>query len=182
MFRRRGLMRRIRRGLARNVPPLLQQANQSLTNGNYTEAASAFEQLARWSEARFPERTPFLYLEAGQAFLLDGQVKTGIAHLRRGLTLLATQGRFPRMHLLGHRVVGELNARGLKDEASEIASLLAANLPEQISPEQAPIPKRPFLPTHCPNCGGSLRPDEVEWLDDVTAECSYCGSPVRREG
>jgi hypothetical protein len=173
-------MRRLRRGFARNVPPLLQQANQFLTNGNYTEAASAFEQLARWSEARFPERTPFLYLEAGQASLLDGQIKTGIAHLRRGLTLLATQGRFPRMHLLGQRVLRELNARGLKEEATEIASLLAANLPQQISPEQAST-KKPILPTHCPNCGGSIRPDEVEWLDDVTAECSYCGSPMHAE-
>jgi hypothetical protein len=180
MFRRRGSMRRFRRDLARSVPPLLQQANQFLANGNYTQAANTFEQLARWSEARFPERTPFLYLEAGQASILDGQIKTGIAHFRRGLTLLATQGRFPRMHLLGQRVMRELNARGLKEEATEIAGLLAANLPQQISHEQVPI-KKPILPTHCPNCGGSLRPDEIEWLDEVTAECSYCGSPVRGE-
>jgi hypothetical protein len=174
-------MRRLRRELARDVPPLLQQANQWMANGNYTEAASAFEQLAHWSEARFPERTPFLYLEAGQASLLDGQTKTGMAHFRRGLTLLATQGRFPRMHLLGQRIIRELNARGLKAEASEIASLLSGNLPQQIPPEQTFTPKKPTLPTHCPHCGGSLRPDEVDWLDEVTAECSYCGSPVRGE-
>ena len=36
-----------------------------------------------------------------------------------------------------------------------------------------------FPSSHCPSCGASLRPDEVEWLDDVTAECAYCGSPVR---
>jgi hypothetical protein len=35
------------------------------------------------------------------------------------------------------------------------------------------------LPTHCPSCGAALRPDEIEWLDESTAECAYCGSPVR---
>jgi hypothetical protein len=24
-----------------------------------------------------------------------------------------------------------------------------------------------------------LAPDEVEWQDEVTAECAYCGSPIR---
>ena len=33
----------------------------------------------------------------------------------------------------------------------------------------------------CPSCGAAVRPDEVEWLDYVTAECAYCGSPVRGE-
>jgi hypothetical protein len=158
---------------------LLQQANQLLANGSYREAANAFEELARWSEARLPERTPFLYLEAGQASLLDGQIRTGIAHLRRGLTLFATQGRFPRMHLLGHRILRDLNARGLVEEASEISSLLAANLPEQNLPEQLSASRKPMLPAHCPHCGGALRADEIEWLDEATAECSYCGSPVR---
>jgi hypothetical protein len=152
-----------------------------LANGSYTEAANAFEELARWSEARFPERTPFFYLEAGQASLLDGQIKTGIVHLRRGLTLLATQGRFPRMHLLSHRILRDLNARGLVEEASEISSLLAANLPGQNLPEQASASRKPMLPTHCPHCGGALRAEEIEWLDEATAECSYCGSPVRGE-
>jgi len=174
-------MRRFRRIAARNVSPLLQRANQSLASGRYREAAGAFEELARWSEARFPERTPFFYLEAGQACLLDGEISIGIAHLRRGLTMLGTQGRFPRLHLLGHRVIRDLKARGLDEEAAEIASLLAANLPAQNPVEPAPASKKPTLPTHCPHCGGALRPDEIEWLDQDTAECSYCGSPVRGE-
>ncbi len=180
MFRRRGFMRPFRRGQhVANI--LLQRANQWMANGDHSQATRAFEELARRSEARFPERTPFLYLEAGHAAILDGQVEIGVAHLRRGLTLLATQGRYPRMQLLGQRAVNELNVQGLKNEAFVIASLLATNLPRQASPEQISPPKKPILPTHCPNCGGALRPDETEWLDEATAECPYCGSPVRAE-
>jgi len=164
-----------------NVLPMLQHANQLLARGDYAEATQAFEQLARGAEDRFSERAPFLYMQAGRAAILAGQVQTGVAHLRRGLTLLASQGRFPRMQMLGHRMMDELNERGLKNEATEIAGVLSANLPRHSESEQTSPAKKPILPTHCPSCGGSLRPDEVEWLDQVTAECAYCGSPVRGE-
>ncbi len=180
MFRR-GVSRSLRRMGRQNVLSMLQHANQLFISGNYAEAARAFEQLARGAEERYSERAPFLYLEAGRAAIFDEQNQAGVAHLRRGLTLLASQGRYPRMHMLGGRIVNELNARGLKNEADEIASLLHANLPKQSAPHEAAPVKKPTLPTHCPNCGGALRPDEVEWLDEVTAECAYCGSMVRGE-
>ncbi len=41
--------------------------------------------------------------------------------------------------------------------------------------------KHPVLPTHCPGCGAPIHPDDVDWIDNVTAECEYCGSPVRGE-
>ena len=164
-----------------NVLAMHQRANQLFVSGNYTEATQAFEQLAHGAEERFSERAPFLYLEAGRAAIMDGQSKTGVAHLRRGLTLLGSQGRHPRMQMLGARIVDELKGRGLIDEAAEITSLLSANLPKQNPPEQLFPAKKPILPTHCPSCGGAIRPDEIEWLDEVTAECAYCGSPVRGE-
>jgi hypothetical protein len=45
---------------------------------------------------------------------------------------------------------------------------------------QAAKPK-PRLPTVCPGCGGPLHSDELDWVDEITAECPYCGSPVRAE-
>ncbi len=180
MFRRR-MTRAIRRMGRPNVLAMLQQANQLLGSGNYAEATQAFEQLAHGAEERFSERAPFLYLEAGRAAILDGQTRTGVAHLRRGLTMLASQGRYPRMQLLGARIVEELNQKGLKGEAEEIAALLSGNMPQPEVREESTAVKKPILPTHCPNCGGAMRPDEVEWLDEATAECAYCGSPVRGE-
>jgi len=161
-----------------NVLAMLQRANQLFVDGNYSEAAQAFEQLAHGAEERFSERAPFLYLEAGRAAIFDGQREIGVAHLRRGLTLLVSQARVPRMQMLGTGIVNELNARGLKKEADEIAGLLRSNLPRGGPHAEIAPARKPTLPTHCPNCGGALRPDEIEWLDGVTAECAYCGSPL----
>jgi endogenous inhibitor of DNA gyrase (YacG/DUF329 family) len=59
---------------------------------------------------------------------------------------------------------------------------LNTKLPGNFSAPSSAIPARkPILPTHCPACGGTVRPDEVEWLDEITAECAYCGSPVRED-
>jgi hypothetical protein len=180
MFRRRGSMRPFRRRfLSPDIPPLLQRANELMAIGNYAAAATAFEQLARGSEGRFPERTPFLFLEAGRAALLAGQTKTGVAHFRRGLTLLASQGRHTRMRILGRRLVDELSDRNLTEEAAEITDLIGANQPPEGLTNPETQTRKPLLPTHCPNCGGPIRPDEVEWLDEATAECAFCGSPVR---
>ncbi|MBM3125232.1 MAG: hypothetical protein FJZ87_09175 [Chloroflexi bacterium] len=178
MFRRR-VSRAIRRMGRPNVLPMLQHANQLMLEGRHAEAMQAFEQLAHGAEERYSERAPFLYLEAGRAAMLAGQNHTGVAHFRRGLTLLASQGRHLRMQMLGGRTIRELRDHGLTKEAEEIERMLSDNIPPQRAEAELLPDKKPVLPTHCPNCGGAVRPDEVEWLDDVTAECAYCGSPVR---
>lgn len=180
MFRRRAGRPRGFQGPA--VPPLLQRAHRMMAAGEYSEASAAFHELARRAEDRFPERAPILYLEAGRASILAGQVKHGITQFRSGLTLLATQQRYQRLQNLGRRIISELQERGLNVEADEIAQLLKDNLPAETKMDTAPaLAKRGTLPTHCPSCGAAIRSNEVEWLDDVTAECDYCGSPVRSE-
>ncbi|HET7143038.1 MAG TPA: hypothetical protein VFI68_03365 [Anaerolineales bacterium] len=178
MFRRRA--QRLLRGMGRpNVPPMLQRANQMMAAGDYANAAAAYKELAQDAEDSFPQRAPFLFMEAGRAYILCGQTKIGLAQLRRGLTILASQGRIARMQAFGQRAVDELKARNLNAEAEEIVGLLRVNLPKDNPYEEPVNTKRPILPTHCPACGAAVRPDEVEWLDEVTAECDYCGSPVR---
>ena len=175
MFRRRG--QRMFRGMGDpNIPPVLQRANQLMASGDHAGAARAYSELARGAESRFPQRAPLLFMAAGRAALYSGQTQAGMEHLRHGLSLLSAQGRIPRMRAFGQRAIDELRTRDLNAEADEIAGLLNAYHPKDIPP--APT-KRPILPTHCPACGGAVHPDEVEWLDDVSAECAYCGSPVR---
>lgn len=170
---------------ALDVPPLLRTANQMLSAGNYAEAANAYEQLARAAEARGRRRAAFFYIQAGRCKILASQTADGITDLERGLGLFAMRGReFKAVHV-GQRVIGELKARGLKTEAQQITDYLKELVPGfgdgAPAPENAPGAQRPALPAHCPGCGAPLRPDEVEWLDDATAVCEYCGTPVRGE-
>ena len=182
MFRRRALIRSARRAaFVPDIPPLLQRANDLMAGGEYPAAAAAFEELARLARTRNGPRAPFLFLQAGRARLLAGQNEAGLAHFKQGLALLAARGQWPLLNRAGNRVVEELKERNMTAEAKRIEDYLKTTLPPDLPAEPAVAGRRPALPTHCPGCGGPVRPDEVEWLDEVTAECSYCGSPLRGE-
>lgn len=179
---RRIFRRHIRKTLSQNIPPILQEANFAFDKGEYGRAGELFENIARTTDARGGPRAPIFHLQAGRARVLAGQTKLGIPSLQRGLELFAQRGQLHKLHQAGTRVIAELNARGLTAEATDMdiyLKKLSPSLPAT-EPPQPPL-KRPVLPTHCPSCGAALRPDEVEWLDEVTAECAYCGSQVREE-
>ena len=177
---RRMFRRQIRKTLAQEVPPVLQEANFAFDKGEYGRAGELFERIAETAAARGGPRAPIFYLQAGRARVFAGQTALGMPSLKRGLELLSQQRLFLRLHRVRRRLINELRERGLETEAAEIEAWIKS--PETTAPEtestEAQV-KRPILPTHCPSCGAAVRPDEVEWLDEVTAECDYCGSPIR---
>ena len=159
---------------------MLQEANFAFDKGEYGGAGELFERIAQTAAARGGPRAPLFYLQAGRARILAGQISLGMPSLKRGLELLAQRKQFSRLHQAGMRVISELSDRGLINEASEIDTWLKTISQSLPAVEAAhALERRPRLPTHCPACGAAMRPDEVEWLDEVTAECAYCGSPVR---
>ena len=179
---RRMFRRQIRKTLAANVPPILQEANFAFDKGEYGRAAELFEQIAQTADGRDGPRAPLFHLMAGRARILAGQTQLGMPSLKRGLEILSQRRQIPPLQKAGSRVLTELNEQGFTNEAAEIAAWLKTILPSMPSLETKEVlTKRPILPTHCPSCGAGLRPDEVEWLDDVTAECAYCGNPVRED-
>lgn len=180
-FFRGGPLSRRRHGPPAPVPPELQHAHHLMDEGKYPEAAVAFHDLAKKAEDRFPERAPFLYIEAGHAAMLNRDGKKAVTHFRSGLTMLGSQQRHHRLRKAGRRIVAELRDHGFNAEADEVESVVRNNATIWGKAEASAPKDRPVLPTHCPSCGAAVRSDEVEWLDDVTAECDYCGSPVRAE-
>ena len=177
---RRTFRRHIRKTLAPEVPPILQEANFAFSKGEYGRAAELFERIAQGADARGGLRAPFFHVQAGRARMLAGQTKLGMPSLQRGLQLFAQRKQFGRLQNASQRAIAELNQRGLNSEAAEIEALVKTLSPTAPVTESQPLTaKRPALPTHCPHCGAGLRPDEVEWLDEVTAECAYCGSSIR---
>lgn len=160
---RRMFRRRIRRALAPEVPPILQEANFMFDKGEYGRAAELFEQIAGAAEARGGRRASVFRLQAGRARVLAGQTQIGMDHLKQGLSLFAARGRMGRVFNAGNRIISELNQRGLTKEAEEIGTYMKSILPampamvEQTAPDSKPV-----LPTHCPSCGAAVRPDEVD--------------------
>ncbi len=183
---RRGFGRPLRRAFAPDIPPLLRRANQMLSAGNYAEAASAYEQLARAAEARGGPRAPFFYIQAGRCKVMAGRPANGVEDLERGLGLFAMRGQVFKASNVGNRVIAELNQRGLKNEAQQVTDYLKELVPGVGQGggggAKPATSQRRALPSHCPGCGAPLRPDEVDWVDETTATCEYCGSPVHGEG
>ena len=183
MFRRAFRRGAVRRALQPNVPPMLRRAHELMAAGNYAAAAKAFETLARAGETRGHPKTGQMFLQAGRARLLAGQNAAGFAHLKRGLERMADHP--VQLQKAGNRVVAELDERGMSAEAREIRLWLASRFPIQSGATRVaaaiPATARPTLPTKCPECGGAVRADEADWIDEVTVECDYCGSPIRAE-
>ena len=181
MFRR-SPGRPLRGQLAGEVPPALRRANELMATGQNAEAAEIFEQFAKAAEARGGPRAPWLFLQAGRARVRAKQGPAAMALFRQSLTLFQTRGQPVQLANAGMQVMEILNRHGLKAEMVEIGAFLKTANPGGVPTASAPAPqKRPLLPTTCPGCGGPIRSDEVEWVDDMTAECPYCGSAVRAE-
>lgn len=176
---RRIFRRHIRKTLAQHVPPILQEANFAFDKGEYGRAGELFEQIAQTAAARGVPRAALFYLQAGRARILAGQTSLGMPSLSRAFHLLTRQRQPLRLNRIARRVISELHERGLNQEVAEVEGWLR-NEPLSAPALEEPA-KRPLLPTHCPSCGAAVRPDEVEWLDEVTAECAYCGSPIKEQ-
>ncbi len=162
------------------IPPLLRRANQLMSTGDFAGAAGALEQLARAAEARGGPRAPFFYVQTGRALLMAGQIAPAMDNLQRGLGLFATRGQFGKVAGFGNRLVAELNQRNYKREAGTLTDYIRTLAPN-FSVGGAGSSKHPPLPTTCRGCGAPIHPDEVEWIDEITAECAFCGTPVREK-
>jgi hypothetical protein len=181
MFRR-PFGRPMRRVMMGEGLPLLQRANDLLASGQYTAAAEAYEQLARGASRRGIPRDAQLLLQAGRCRILADHVVQGMDDLKQGLSIIAGRGNLQRLQRAGGRAVAELTERGLLPQAAEIEALLKGSLPAGVANEAVnePTAKR-LLPVACPTCGAPLRSDDVEWVDDASAECPFCGGVVRAE-
>ena len=89
--------------------------------------------------------------------------------------------------LVGVSVLAEfLVRRSPPAPAAPIPEAPAAPEPEPTAvPAAAAEPTPParrldLLPDTCPACGAKVRAGEVRWVDERSAECAYCGTPLIR--
>jgi len=162
---------------------MINQANALEAAGRHAEAAALFAEVADGAAQRgMPDRAGNLSLQASRCLLNGGDTAGAVARARTGLNGLAQAGRERRAAMSLHMAADALRARGHAAEAAalekEFASLAQLTAGETDAAEPVAHGR---LPTKCSQCGGPLRPDDVGWIDDATAECPYCGSGVRAE-
>jgi hypothetical protein len=156
-----------------------------MEQGNHAEAAVIFANLAKRAlDRNVLKHGIMMLLQAGNAYVLAGEVEKGMAEVRRGLELIAEHERWEALYRAGQRAVTTLNESGNKDEAQELQAWLDKQLAgheDAIREAKARMSKKVDLPAKCPYCGASVRPDEVNWYDDGSVECAYCGSTVQAD-
>jgi len=74
-----------------------------------------------------------------------------------------------------------LRAKGMAAAAGVLEGEFGPSLGASAQRMTTGSPPAARLPGKCPQCGGPLRSDEVDWIDAQSAECPYCGSVVQAE-
>jgi hypothetical protein len=184
-------LRRIARAIGILEPrprELLAEAHSLEASGKYADAAALFAQLADEAFQRgMPDRAGNLNLQAARCYASGGDSASALARARAGLRLLVQAEREHRAAVACRQAIEGFRARGFKQEADTLAREfpdLVEATEEELDEEGAPTAaaeRRGHLPPKCPSCGGPLRAADVDWIDDLTAECPYCGSGVRAE-
>jgi hypothetical protein len=148
-----------------------------MSEGSYKEAGRIFEELAAGAARRRIPRAPQIHLQAGNAFIKAGDHEHGIELLRRGLHLMERMGQHHRLASASKRILDGLETSGLTKEHDEMKKEIEQMLSQRgLSLSAVAEQKKPKLPAKCPQCGGTVHPQEVEWIDETTASCDYCGS------
>jgi predicted RNA-binding Zn-ribbon protein involved in translation (DUF1610 family) len=163
--------------------PMLQRANELMAIEDYPGAARAYEELAKMAKERGGPASPYLYIQAGRAHIRAGNVSIGISLLNEGLQIFANANEWIKFLRNRRKVVDELNLLGLQKEANALFNINPGEIPGGLETlmgtPRTVANTSAVLPTKCLGCGAPLRKDEVEWIDEMTAECPYCGNIAR---
>ncbi|MFN8402239.1 MAG: CoA pyrophosphatase [Anaerolineales bacterium] len=116
-----------RKAFARQVPPILQEANLAFDKGEFGRAAELFERIAEGFDARNGRALrSFICKRDARVF---SPVKPRWASLRQAPGLaFAERQNYQRLLNAKTRIVDELNSRGLTNEAKDIEAWLKALL------------------------------------------------------
>ncbi|BBB48513.1 hypothetical protein [Pelolinea submarina] len=183
-------IRRPIRGLAarRPVPPKLREANQLYSTGDYEKAAGLYVQMAQRAEQNRLPQAANLYMRAGISYLKYGDLAQTQALLQKSFQYCIDRKRWPQLQRILKVASAELDAAGQTDLKSDLytwahTQLLDANqtFPDIRDKANEPSTQAVALPAHCPNCGGPVQPNEVEWYDSENPICAFCGSILKND-
>lgn len=172
-------------GMVTSNPKLL-EANRLFENGDYTDAAEIFEDLAGKAVARQIPQSPHLFLLAGASRMKADEIQSAIVLFKRGLGLISERKKWGHFRKASDNIIEKLKSNGFKEQAAELQTWLDGQIPEGVKALPVWIESTSIfshkrdLPAYCPTCGGPVNPKELEWFG-LNANCNYCGTLLSGE-
>ncbi len=168
----------------------LVRANRLLESGKHVQAAEIFARLSGTAEHHGAlVRASNLAARSAHAFMLGADIARAQVQARRAIKISILAGDLPCAVRLAQRTLAELEANGYSAEAETLRAEFDQRL-SQLGLSLADGPPRVEtgsgrrqrdLPAQCPACLGPVRSDEVEWIDDTSVQCAYCGSIIKAQ-
>jgi len=162
---------------------ILSQANRLIAEGHPGEAAQLFANLAQQMEAtNHPRRAANFHAQAAHAYADDQDEGNVLVQARRALTLFLQYQMVQRSPRFFANIERKLRARNMPNAADTLQTEFGqqvGSLPQP--PAQPQVPGQQRLPPTCSQCGAPVRGDEIEWINQYSAECIYCGSIIQTE-
>lgn len=178
MFRRMG-RRLIRRTLNPGDFGDFFNARRLQEAGQPEQAALAFMQLAQQKAGRRPRQCANLHAQAAHAWLDAGVEPRALNQARTAMQMFSQLGMRRRAAEFRQRFAGHLRQKNAS--AAEVFEN-EFGIPAMEQPVSQVNAQRGRLPAECPKCGAPVSSDEVEWMDDFSAECDFCGATLQVEG
>jgi hypothetical protein len=162
---------------------VLVKANQLMSDGKPSDAGPLFANVAdAMQKSNHPRRAANLYARAAHAFADGNNEPAALDYTRKALALFTQFKMVRRTPVFYTNITRKLTAKGMKVAADMIQREYGPQIAAQpVAPLQENRPHRGLLPTNCPKCGAAIHSDEMDWIDDNTVECEYCGTLIRIE-
>jgi hypothetical protein len=154
-----------------------------ISEGKPSDAGPLFAEVAdAMQQSNHPRRAANLYARAAHAFADGNNEQAALGYAKTALALFTQFKMVRRTPVFFTNITRKMTAKGMKAAANVLQREYGTQIAAQpAAPRQENRRHRGLLPTSCPKCGAAVHGDDVDWVDDNTVECEYCGTLIRTE-
>jgi len=158
------------------------RANNLLANGKPNDAAQIYERLAQEAEQRgFAKPAANAHAQAALAYAMAKNENAARAHARAALNQFLQLNMAQRAPTFYNNITQKLRENGMTNAADTLQREFGDKIKTLATQGFGASAPRGRLPSKCPHCAGPTHSDEVEWIDECSAECVYCGGVIQTE-
>jgi hypothetical protein len=159
---------------------ILARANRQVASKKPGDAARLFTQLASEMEATDHYRRAANYHAMAALSYADAlDEKKALAHAQSAMNLFIEYQMVRRIHYFYPNITSELLAHNMMQAVEALHKEFDEKFSSMPAAATDGLEKRGRLPTNCPKCGALVHSQDINWIDDQSAECIYCGSMIQ---